>query len=174
MPRCHAVQEQLTAWVDGALPPRASEKVRQHVATCGTCAAEAESLQTTIAAQQQLLSRAIAVGDFDAGPLRRRLQRAIAIENERAHDTERGWAWLFHPVAIAGAVMASVLIVVFSLAGGPTAVLIPLGVESPPAKVSRAPELFKEYPIIQQLEALENFDTVESTPLDDEQASQKG
>jgi len=175
MPKCDAIREQLTAWIDGALPPRASEKIRGHIAGCAACAAESRSLQTTIATQQRLLSHAVGVEDYETAPLRFRLQRALAVERVReTEDTERSWGWLFRPLAIAGAVAASALILALSFAGGPTAVLIPLGVEAPPAKVSRAPEMFKEYPIIQQLDALENYDTVESTPLDDEQGSQNG
>jgi hypothetical protein len=53
-------------------------------------------------------------------------------------------------------------------------VFISVGIESPPTAVVREPDLYTDYPLIQQLDALEHFDTVQSVPLDDEPASQNG
>ena len=51
---------------------------------------------------------------------------------------------------------------------------MPLGLESPPPAVVQHTELFKDYPLIERLDVLEHFDTVESVPLDDESAAQRG
>jgi hypothetical protein len=60
------------------------------------------------------------------------------------------------------------------LAVGPQMVLMPLGLESPPPAVAQHTGLFKDYPLIERLDVLEHFDTVESVPLDDEGASRHG
>ena len=75
-------------------------------------------------------------------------------------------------VLASSAVAAAAVILALVFAGGPAAVLVPLGVESPPVAVKANPELFKDYPLIQHLDALENFDTVQSVPLDDDQTGQ--
>ncbi|HXQ21753.1 MAG TPA: zf-HC2 domain-containing protein [Candidatus Acidoferrales bacterium] len=180
MLRCSGVREDLTAWIDGALPSRRHERVRQHVAACRACAAEAERVRAAIEWQRRLLARALAVPDVEVQPLQARLQQAVALE----HRTERGdrsvsvWTrmWqpgMFRPLAVTGAVVSAVLAFV-AFAGGPSALLIPLGIESPPAAVASQPELFKDYSLIQHLDALEHFDTVESMPLDDDQTTQNG
>lgn len=175
MATCQAVQRNLTAWVDGALPAKREDQIRQHVTTCARCRAEAESIRAAVEAQQRTLSRAISVGDVDPELLWMRLQRTRA--SSAATNAQRWWSapwgWAFRPVAVLGAALTVAAIVLFWV-GGPAEVLIPLGVESPPVAVSRQPEMFTDYPLIQHLDALEHFDTVESVPLDDDQASQRG
>jgi hypothetical protein len=104
--------------------------------------------------------------------LRFKLRSALAAEPNPA---VRAWMPLFRPIAVAGAAaMVGAILLLLSVVGGPTAVLVPLGVESPPVAVTREPELFENYRLIQQLDVLENFDTVESEPLDDDQTYQQG
>jgi len=168
MARCWMVRGDLTAWVDGELSARRAERVRRHLASCSACAAEAEGLRDVIAQQRRLLTRLAAV---EVSPtLSRRLLREIAQESA----APRGWLWLFRPVAVAAATAAVGVVGLFTIAGGPRAVLIPLGVEPPPPAVTRTTDLFKDYPIIEKLDALENFDTVESVPLDEDQEPYRG
>lgn len=175
---CAKIRENLTAWIDSELSRRWNDRVRRHLDTCAACAAEADSLRAAIAEQRRTLARVLALDNFDTTVLRAQLQHAL---DARA-DVGRWWkapgwdwspwAWLARPVAVAGTVLAVATIGAVVFAGGPRAVLIPLGVESPPAAVTREPELFKDYPLIQRLDVLENFDTVESVPLDDDQTSE--
>lgn len=171
MASCRAVQRELTAWCDGELSRRRAERIAHHLAACATCAAEAESLRAAIAWQRQALPQIMAAGDLDVVPLHAQLRRALAADRE---PRPQPWAWLFRPVAIAGAAAIVAIVVLLSIMGGPRAVLIPLGVESPPVAVTSEPELFENYQMIQQLDAMENFDTVESVPLDDDQALREG
>jgi hypothetical protein len=177
MPPCQSIREDLTAWIDGTLPSRRDERIRRHVAACTDCAAEAERLRAAIEWQQRTLPRVLALHDFDAQPLQERLQQAMALERHTEWEVS-GWFLavrfgLLRPFAVAGAAVTAVLLLLFFL-GGPSAVLIPLGIESPPPAVARQPDLFKDYSLIQHLDALEYFDTVESTPLDDDQSTHNG
>ncbi len=171
MANCRAVRRELTAWCDGELSRRRAERITHHLAACAACAAEAESLRAAIGWQRQALPQIMAAGELDVVPLHAQLRRALAADRE---PRSQPWAWLFRPVAIAGAFAIVAIVVSLSLLGGPRAVLIPLGVESPPVAVTNEPELFENYQLIQQLDAMENFDTVESVPLDDDQALQEG
>src|SRR5262249_41516280 len=118
----------------------------------------------------------------DAAPAWARLERALRTTGE----PEGTWAalmrpfsatvreWFSHPLAQAAGAVAVAVGLTLVVAGGPKAVLIPLGVAPPPPAVRSHPDLFKDYSLIQHLDALENFDTVESEPLDDDQASFNG
>lgn len=171
MASCWVVEKSLTAWIDGALPRRKAARIERHLAACTRCSAEAEGLRAAIRWQRQILPRVATLAAFDPGPLRVKLQRALAAEPDRRASA---WNWLFHPLAIAGAVVTAGVVLFFSVMGGPKAVLIPLGVESPPVAVTREPDLFENYQLIQHLDALENFDNVESVPLDDNQTVHEG
>jgi anti-sigma factor RsiW len=169
--KCLAVKEDLTAWCDGELSRRRAGRIEQHLAECTTCSAEVGSLSAAIRWQRQALPRATAVADCELDALQARLRRALAGE---AAPQAPFWSGLFRPVAVAAAAAVAAVIVLFSIMGGPSAVLIPLGVEQPPVAVSSEPELFENYQLIQHLDALENFDTVESVPLDDDQTLHAG
>ncbi len=172
MQSCRTIQENLTAWIDGELSARWNDRVGQHVQACSACAAETESLRAAIEWQRRTLVNAIVVEGLDPAVLQRRFERALRADDEAT--VERGWSWLWRPVAFASAAVAVAAGVLLFVAGGPQAILMPLGLEAPPAAVGLAPDLFRDYPLIQRLDFLEHFDTVESVPLDDEQGSENG
>ena len=171
MTSCGAVRENLTAWIDGELSPRWTERVREHITGCADCAAEAKNLRASITLQRRVLTHLTAVGDVDAAALHARLRRAVAAEAEPRRSV---WSWILRPLVLAPALALLAVLVLFTAAGGPTDVLAPLGVAPPPPAVKRAPGLFKDYTLIQHLDELEHFDTVESEPLDDEQDAKTG
>jgi anti-sigma factor RsiW len=171
MMNCRAVKGDLTAWCDGELSRRRTERIEQHLAGCRACAAEAQSVTAAVRWQRQALPRVTAVADYEFSALQARLRRALTDEPALRAPF---WSRFFRPVAIATAAAMFAVVMLFSIMGGPKAVLIPLGVESPPVAVSSQPELFEDYQLIQRLDALENFDTVESIPLDDDQAPHAG
>lgn len=175
MPGCHNVSQDLTAWIEGELPERRYDHIREHLSGCARCSAEADSLRTAIAWQARALRAVTSLDGIAAVPSRARLQRALAAEAEKRTPLWGGLAWspTWGRLALAGAAL-SFAAVVLLLAGGPGMVLMPLGLESPPAAVAQHTELFKDYPLIERLDVLEHFDTVESMPLDDESAAQSG
>ena len=173
MPDCHDFSEDLTAWVDGQLPARQHARVGEHVMHCVHCAAEADSLRMTIAWQQRALQAVAELEGVDALALKARLRRGLAAEGDEAvaaWSLRHVWTSMWGRLALAGAAV-SVAAVILMLVGGPAMVLIPLGIESPPPAVAQHTELFKDYPLIERLDVLEHFDTVESVPLEDEGAS---
>ncbi len=174
--RCRSVTEDLSAWIEGQVSRRRDDRIRRHLAACAPCAAEAESLRAAIAWQRRALRAVATVNDLDAGPLWLQVRRILVAQVD---EGRRPWRFLrpvwphWGRVALAGAALSVAASVLF-LVGGPGMVLIPLGLESPPSAVARHTELFKEYPLIEQLDVLEHFDTVESVPLDDEGAAHRG
>lgn len=173
MDHCRAVKREFTAWCDGELSRREAERVERHLAACAACSAEAESLSAVIRWQRQALRHVTAVADQECTPVQTRLRRALAAEIEPP-GRARFWSLIFGPVAIATAAAMIAIIVLFSVLGGPNAILIPLGVEAPPVAISSEPELFENYQLIQDLDAMENFDTVQSVPLDEDQGLREG
>ncbi len=171
MTSCQAVEQDLVAWCDGELSERQARRITEHVSACAACAGEAERTRSAIAWQKRALVD-ITAATVDTQALQTKLRRALAAEPDARMPW---WGWFLRPVAVAGAcAVALVVVVFFSVVGGPKAVLIPLGVEPPPVAVSSEPELFENYQLIQHLDALENFDTVESVPLDEDQTLHEG
>jgi hypothetical protein len=118
-----------------------------------------------------MLTQLTTVGDVDAAVLHARLRRAVAAA---AEPRPSRWRWVLRPVVLAPVLTLLLVLGLFTAAGGPADVLVPLGVASPPPAVKRAPGLFKDYSLIQHLDELEHFDTVEAEPLDDEPDAQTG
>ena len=172
---CHNVSQDLTAWIEGELPERRCDYIREHLAACARCSAEAGSLRMAIAWQQRALRAVTSLDGIATVALRAQLQHALAEAERRTPlwGWRPAWSSIWGRLALAGAAL-SFAIVVLLLAGGPGMVLMPLGLESPPAAVAQHTELFKDYPLIERLDVLEHFDTVESMPLDDESAAQRG
>ena len=59
MASCRAMQEKLTAWVDGELSPRWDARLRQHVAVCTACAAAAAAIRAAVAWQRRCLPEVV-------------------------------------------------------------------------------------------------------------------
>ena len=173
MTHCRAVRKNFVAWIDRELPPRWNDRIERHLVACTACSAEAEDLRAAIEWQRRALLTTIAVGELDAARLHTQVQRAIGALSEAG---DPWWNWVLRPVAVTSGALAVVTVLVVLAVGGPRAILISLGLQSPPAEMARQPELFTEYPLIQHLDALENFDVVDSMPVDvdDEQARQSG
>ena len=165
MTSCALLQEDLTAWIDGELPREVMERTREHVASCATCSAEAESLRASIALQRTALAQLVAADDVNVSALQARVRRAVTAETERRESI---WSRLVRPLVLAPAFAMLAVLMMYTTVGGPSDVLVPLGVTSPPPVVKQATGLFPDYTLIEHLEALEHFDTVEAAPLDDD------
>ena len=176
MPGCNDFSEDLTAWIEGQLPSWQRERIREHLTHCAPCAAEADSLRVAVAWQQQALRTVAALDAIDAMALKARLRRDLAADVDDVApmwSLRRVWESMWGRLMLAGTA-ASVAALGVLWVVGPGMVLMPIGLESPPPAVAQHTELFKDYPLIEQLDVLEHFDTVETVPLDDEGASQRG
>lgn len=163
---CRFVQRNLTAWVDEALSARAQVRVTEHLRRCPECAATAAAWRGMIAGQRQVLRTLSAGSAVDAERLHARVRGVLAAEPAGKVESFFDLPWLPRPLVIAGgAVLAGVALLL--LFGGPAATLMALGIEAPPVAVARQTDLFTEYSVIQQLDALQHFDTVEAVQLDD-------
>jgi hypothetical protein len=170
MTACHTVREDLTAWVDGELPLRRSEQLRRHLTDCAVCAAEAQRARAAMSRQRSVLTRALGAEEVDANALWSRLRTAMA---EAAPEADPWWRLRWRPLMVAGTAVAAAAVTLFLLAGGPDTILVPLGIETPPVELAREPELFRDYPIIERLDALEYFDRVQTVPLEEGGAASK-
>ncbi|MBP1684017.1 MAG: putative zinc-finger [Deltaproteobacteria bacterium] len=172
MIRCWFAQRNLTAWLDGELPEPRTRRLRHHLDACSRCSREAEHLRSAVHWHRRALPHLLTGGALETISFQNTMHSVLLAERRA---TVAPWTRPIRPMVLAGAaLMAGLILVLLSVAGGPSAVLIPLGVTSPPVAVTREPDLFENYQLIQQLDALENFDTVQSEPLDDDETSHHG
>jgi anti-sigma factor RsiW len=161
--RCATAQADLTALIDGALPSEAAAGLQAHVDSCPSCRRELHSLRDAVVLQSRVLAPPLP--ELSLGFETRLRQRLVEAAEERA---ARQWfPWLWKPVTATALAAASILMAAGPL-GGPSAVLVPLGIQAPPPKLATKPELFEEYPIIEHLDELEHFETVDAIRLEDE------
>jgi anti-sigma factor RsiW len=171
MPSCDSVRKELTAWVDGELSPRREEQVRRHLRSCPVCGAEAKAMRTAVEQQQQGLRRLDVAGDTDVPALYESLRRRLAQTRPRPP----WWTLHLNPGRVVSAVaVAAAALTLAWMAGGTDAILIPLGLETPPPALAGQAELFKDYAVIQHLEVLESLDEKESVPVPEENRSSLG
>jgi anti-sigma factor RsiW len=129
----------LTALVDGALPPERAEELRRHLRSCPACAAEERRLGEAVA-----LLRALPAAPEPSPLFGARLEARLREEGER----RRGWLPSFMAralrwkVAIPGVALAATVAVV--------------------AVVSIRVERGRERAIAQQLELLEDYEAIVS------------
>jgi predicted anti-sigma-YlaC factor YlaD len=168
MSGCEFVTENLTAWIDGALPSGASIALRNHLQGCAACARAESAARAAIDRHRRLIPRAVTLEGVDPDRVWQRLQAAL----QEAPD--RWWRWWLRPALMGATAAAAAAVVVLLLAGRPENVLVPLGIETPPIEVVQHPDLFRDYAIIEQLDALEHFDTVLAVPLEDSSSAQNG
>lgn len=168
---CRLVSSRLTAFADGEVSGWTARYALAHVQRCSFCSGELALLRSVVAQQTHSLRALQAQQSVSVAELWRRLHHSVVARP--AVDSPAVWVWL-RPVALAASVTLVSLLGLVSAAGGPQAVLVPLGIQPPPPPVSRAPVLFREYPLIEKLELLEHLETVDRIRLDDEGESQSG
>ena len=124
---------ELSAWIDGELPPARSWAVEQHVERCPRCAAEAASLERVRSAVNGL-------GDSDAAlRLARRAEAQRVLKRIRAEvsreearwawdrrsreraDRIRGQAWAFRGAAAIFIAAVLAIVIAYRLPGAPSA-----------------------------------------------------
>lgn len=167
MVRCQPVRSRLTAWLDEELSARWDRKVREHLAQCAGCSAEAAEIRTAISFQMQALSQLLRRSGEISPSLWSRIDGRVEEADEPLRST---WSWMRRPIVVGVAVALSMLALA-SVAGGPETVLIPLGVKAPPAIVKQAPEMFTKFRMFEKLDILQNFDTVDAIQIDDGDAA---
>lgn len=159
--RCAAVRQDLVGWNDGGLTTRRARQVRAHLDRCRNCAAEAEALRVSIAAQREKLQSLMSCEgvDQEGAEIDRLWQQFERRARTAAPSAPREPVrWLWRP-ALAFAVASALLWLGSAAFDEPAAVLISVGVKAPPSKLTQHPDLFKDYAVIQDLDVLEHFDT---------------
>jgi len=152
---CWHVRRDLTALTDGELSPRRLSAVRGHLERCPDCRAAWEDTERSVDLQRRLLASAFEVRDLAVDPMLREVK--LRLDDDGSTSTRR-WFWspaLITAAAVMGLVMVSVL-------GLFTPLLVAVGLEDPPEQVAQQPELFRDYPLFEHLETLENFDALQS------------
>jgi len=169
MTRCDRHQENITALADGALGILATLRLHLHLASCRVCAAVADARRSAVAVQRNVLSAPVEV---DCERMLAEARRAIAALGEptpfpflRAADRRGATPWNWAVLAGVGGAAATAGL--FAWLVSPSTVLVPLGLGAPPAVVASKPELFRDYEIIRELDALEHFDSVNRVRLED-------
>lgn len=155
---CERVREDLTALADGALPAAAAAALRAHLDACDGCAREARELAAATALSREFLAAELPVlrPGFDTR------MRALLEGESRSGPGRHLWRPL-----LAGALAAAVAVLVLaSSTGGPSSVLVPLGIQAPPPELAEKPALFRDYEILEHLDELEHFETVIQVPLE--------
>lgn len=171
MSHCDSIRENLTAWIDGELPPSERQHLGAHLDSCQACSTEADALRQAITWQEQTLPKGLLEAPVDVDALRIGLRRQLVAIHEREESTPvRSWSWLLRPLVMATAAVAVALFVLVWKVGEPEPLLVSLGVEPAPEEVVKKPEMFRYLDVIQNLEALEHFDAVEAVSLEDERA----
>lgn len=168
MNACDTFREQLTAAVDGELSLGARLRLGLHLDRCSACAAIAERRRTFVSEQRDLLRR-LPPADLDVAAALAAARRDLTalgadqIVPPRRVRPEPAQPWLW--AALGGATAVLLLASTVASLGGIDSVLVPLGVEEPPKAVAKRADLFHEYDVIRQLDALEHYDAVRSVPL---------
>lgn len=168
MSACEGFRELLTAAVDGELSLGQRLRLFLHQNRCAACDAAGERRRAFVDEQRNLL-RQLPPVDLDVNAAlaaARREMVALGAENLQRSapamaEPQRPWLW----TAVAGATTALLLASTVASLGGIDAVLVPLGVEDPPQAVAKRADLFHEYDVIRQLDALEHYDAVRAVPL---------
>ena len=155
--QCAEAREELTALADGALEAAEADAVRRHVRGCAACAAELAAIEEAVAFTREAFTELPELRPGFETRLRARLEEATAAPS--------WYRRLWRPLFVGALASLGVLLVARSV-GGPSSVLVPLGIQAPPKKVAEKPVLFKDYEIIEHLDELENFETVIQTPLE--------
>lgn len=166
---------ELTALADGELRGLVRLRLLGHLFACRPCAERLLSLRAAAAEQKCALRLPEAV---DTERLLAETRRSIAALGEPRRVPQPAVApapAYWGRAAVAGAAaLALVLAIAAGLVlqtGGVRPALVALGIETPPRQLVRNAEMFRDYEIIRELEALEYFESVAETPLEDDRAA---
>lgn len=164
---CARCREHLTAFVDAQLGLLARLRLRVHLLLNPPCAAAVAALRRVVDRQRAELSEPVAV---DVEALLESARGAIgALGTPRAPEPRQvpmsGFRW--NRSLVAGLAAAAVFVVAaVGIAARPRTVLVPLGLEEPPAALAKKPDLFRDYEMFRELDALEHFDAVNRVRLE--------
>jgi hypothetical protein len=163
--RCWFFRRDLTALVDRELSPVRAAAVRAHLARCAACTALHQAIEANITAQSQLVPLAFGPTDVASGVMLQNLHERLPIEGQLDMPDQEPPVrpWFFQPAAMGAIAVATVIIATFLGVLDP--VFIAVGFEDPPELVAERPELFRDYVIFENLDALEHFDDVNSIQL---------
>ena len=162
--RCGRVQKDLVAYHDGALHPSTTARLERHLVRCQDCAAAARRLGRAVEQQRRLLRQA-----FPPEPAPDPAVLAAARRQITDRSLARGRGGLgWRPVWVA--VPAAAAIVWLWVGGWIEAGLIIAGFRPPPSPVAVAPEFYRDFPMFERLELLEQLDVLVRTANEERSA----
>lgn len=157
--RCNRARKHLTAFLDGELDRRLQARIEEHLAGCGACQSERETLEKVRHAMEGLEMPAIEPS-VSADAILGRLRS----ERRRSRPRERGdWSrrLLGVPVGLRPAVaLATGLLIVAMVWGIPFLRSIPLPTDQEVYMVERM-DLFEDLDVIKDLSLLEGWELEE-------------
>jgi anti-sigma factor RsiW len=163
--RCWFFRRDLTALVDRELSPARAAAVQAHLTGCAACAALHEDIAASVTVQSQLIPLAFGPTDVASGAMLQRLRERLPVEGlaEMPEVESPVRRWFFQPAAMGTIAVATVIVA--TMLGVLDPVFISVGFENPPEVVAEQPELFRDYVIFENLDALQHFDDVNSIQL---------
>ena len=171
MSRCDRVRSHLTALADDEVRGWQKWRLQRHLRRCSSCPKDLLATKRSIEQQSAVLKNLLETTSVDVDSLRRRARLEIAREAVQAPSPFPQWRHSLRPLLAGCAALGLIVLSLSWTVGGPEDVLITLGVVEPPKSLARKTELFYDYTLIEKLDALENFDSVNSVPLEGEQTS---
>lgn len=175
---CRLVERELTAFWDGQLAPWRQKCVLGHLARCRNCDEFARDLKSTMEAQKRALQSAEYALTV---PIEQHLE---AVLGRLERESPAGTRWSLVSTAVVArrlrwaAAAAAIAALLLAIVESSTAHLIrkslmALGVRQPPAEVVQATEFFQNYPLLENLDWLENWERVSQSDFQP-QASEDG
>lgn len=168
---CARYGDDLTAFLDGELGVASSESLRLHLRGCTACASELARLRAAVRQHEKALAAPIAVDVERLLASTRESLGALGVASgaaaTRPSSRQRWGVFPWNRALVAGVAAAAVVVVSwFGLRDTAPTVLVPLGLEAPPAAVAKKPDFYREYPLIRELDALEHFEAVNRVRLE--------
>jgi anti-sigma factor RsiW len=155
---CRWIQRDLTALVDGELSASRTERVRQHVDHCESCAELLAGVEQTVWRQREFLPLLNGTVETPVEDMLRRVRKGMQEHSEERHR------WWLAPQVVAA--IAASAVAVLGLLRLSEPLLVAVGLEDPPEIVVEKPDLFLDYTLFEHLDTIERLEVGSAPPAD--------
>jgi anti-sigma factor RsiW len=164
--RCHDVEKNLSAHLDGELEAEQSQRIAAHLEGCASCRGQAQAFGLLDDAIGAALPQPEPSAGFDAA-FRGKLEAARLDQARASQAVSRKRRWFSWPLfAGAAATVAATVLAVVLIGKEPTTQPLPrhrtLASAQPVSDLDLAQnlDLLKNYPVVEKLDTLEDFDAI--------------